>query len=623
MTFFARAAVAVALLLGVYVLAGGVVVLLGWVLHQALVHGLAGYLLGKGLGFLLVLVLVLGRAVHAVRRVRDDPPLGLALLEEDHPALWSEVRRIAATVGTRSPDEIVLQPQVNAMVWEGSRLLGLVPGRRVLVVGSPLLQGLTRQQVRSVLAHELGHFSHGDTALAPVVYRGHLTLAHLVDSLGGWLRRLFAAYLRLYLRVSSAVTRRQEEQADAWSHRVAGRAAAAQAMREVVALDGLWQHFLDDHALSVPGVRPDALHAGFAQLVQSPVRQAEMDEVRADLPAQPATPFDTHPATRGRVAHFDSLPDDGVVDDGVPALSLLDDADGTLLRLEAELFAGSPREPLPWDLLAHRARTDRARRHAAWVMRAAGEPGSGATTLEQALQALARGRARDLVRPFTTIETDPADADVAARAMVRDLVASALVERGGARFPCDWDGADTLVDDSGRTIDVAGLVSDVVQQGAATWLVDALADEGVPPSYAIDVAALDAEDLRDREPAVQSVASCIHWRRLRFVVVAENGLVVKRLGWGEALRAAGRHGHWDAYRNGAAYVAGLTVPQLLADERATLYDWDQVGPARLTRGRLVLALDGRTHRLRVKRAAVLGDLAGSLQQHLGDRLVCA
>ncbi len=48
-----------------------------------------------------------------------------------------------------------------------------------------------------------------------------------------------------------------------------------------------------------------------------------------------------------------------------------------------------------------------------------------------------------------------------------------------------------------------------------------------------------------------------------------------------------------------------------------------MGAARLTRGRLVLALDGRTHRLRVKRSAVVGDLADSLRQHLGDRLVCA
>ncbi len=165
MTFFARAVVAVALLVNVYVLAGGVVVLLGWVVYQGLSQGVAGYLLGRGLGLLLLLVLVLGQALGAVRRVRNDPPQGPSLLEEDHPDLWSEVRRIAETVGTRPPEEIVLQPHVNAMVWEGSRLLGLVPGRGVMVIGSPLLLGMTRQQLRFVLALELGHFSHRDTAL--------------------------------------------------------------------------------------------------------------------------------------------------------------------------------------------------------------------------------------------------------------------------------------------------------------------------------------------------------------------------------------------------------------------------------------------------------------------------
>ena len=623
MKFLLRAALAVLLLVGVYVLAGGVVALLGWVLYEGFTHGFAGYLLGKGIGLMLVLVFVLGQALWSVRRVHNDPPRGLPLREEEQPELWREVRSIAETVGTRPPDEIVLQPHVNAMVWEGSHLLGLVPGRRVMVVGTPLLAGLTRQQLRSVLAHELGHYSHRDTALSPVVYRGHLTLAHIVQSLGGWLGRLFAAYLSLYLRVSRAVTRRQEQEADGWSHRVAGRDAAAQAMRQVVALDGLWDHFLDAYAFAVPGARPEALHAGFTRLLASPVRQGQMEEVRAELPEAAADPFDTHPSTRSRVAFFESLPEDGLVDDGAPALDLLDDPEGTLLRLEAELFAESGLEPWPWDRIAHTAGAESARRHAAMVMRATREPGSGASTLEEALEALATGRARSLVRPYLEIDTAPEDVERAARAMVRDLVTSALVERCGASFPCDWDGTGVLLDADGRPINVAGLVTGVVEQGSAEWLVEALTDEGVSAAYAIDVTALDAADERNREPVIQSVASCVQWRKLRIVVVAENALIVKRLGWGESLRAAGRHGQGDAYRNGAAHVAGLTVTQLLDDKRATVYGWDRVGRARLTRRRLVLALDGRTHRLRVKRKAVVGNLAESLHQHLGERLVHA
>jgi hypothetical protein len=316
-------------------------------------------------------------------------------------------------------------------------------------------------------------------------------------------------------------------------------------------------------------------------------------------------------------------PDAVVADDGAPALGVLADADATLLRLEAELFAESGHEPMPWDRIAHPAGAEAARRRAAWLMRATREPGSGASTLDEALVMLAAGEARSLVRPYVEVDTDEEDVDRAAHAMVRDLVASALVERCGARFPCDWDGGGTLLDADGRVVDVAGFVSAVVEEGSADWLVDALADEGVPPSYAIDVAALDAEDERGREPVVQSVASCVHWRKLRIVVVAENALIVKRLGWGESLRAAGRHGHGDAYRNGAAYVAGLAVAQLLEDRRARVYGWDRVARARLTRGRLVLALDGRTHRLRVKRKAVVGNLAESLHQHLGERLVLA
>jgi len=77
--------------------------------------------------------------------------------------LWAEVRAIAAEVRTRVPDEVRLVADVNAAVSEDTRLLGLRGGRRYLYVGLPLLQAMNLAQFRSVLAHELGHYSHQHT----------------------------------------------------------------------------------------------------------------------------------------------------------------------------------------------------------------------------------------------------------------------------------------------------------------------------------------------------------------------------------------------------------------------------------------------------------------------------
>jgi len=210
--------------------------------------------------------------------------------------------------------------------------------------------------------------------------------------------------------------------------------------------------------------------------------------------------------------------------------------------------------------------------------------------------------------------------DEAARELVSDLVATALVDHCDARFAPDWDANATLVDASGQPVDVRGLVAAATEKGSADWLVRALEDEGVPGSYSIDVAALEEEQAHGREPLVQAVAACVQWRRVRIVVVAENALVVKRMGWRESVSAAFTHGHGDVYGNAVSHVASLPLEQLLADRRATVYRWEQVGPARLAGRRLTLGLDGRNHRFRVRRRAVAGDLAGTLREHLGPRL---
>lgn len=625
MKFVARAALAVLLLLGVYVLAAAVVGGLGFAIYQAFGHGLGGFLLGKGIVLVLFVALALGRALWAVRRLRDEGPSGLLPPEEEQPVLWEEVRALAATVGTRAPDEIRLVPEVNASVWEGSRLLGLVPGRRVMTLGVPLLLGMTRQQVRSVLAHELGHYSHRHTALSPVVYRGHVTLAHIVGRLGhdSLVGRVFAAYGRLYLRVTRSVTRQQELEADGWSHRVAGRAAAAGAMRELPALDGIWEHFLREYAFAVEGARPDHLFAGFRDLLASPQRQQEMAMVRQDLPEEPQNPYDTHPSGPSRVAFFESLPEDGVTDDGVPSSTLLVEPDRTLRRLEEQLFAESELEPRPWEWIAAAAGARRARHGAAMLVRATREPGSGASSLRDAVTALAQGRSRSLLRPYVDLDTPPERVEAGARELVADMVATALVEHCDARFAPDWDRGFALVDAAGQPVDVDGLVAGAVEDRSGDWLVRALESEGVPATYSIDLGQLDAEDAEDREPVVQSVAACIKWRRVRILVVAENALIVKRIGFGESLAAAARHGGTDVYVNAVRQVVSTPLPQLLADRRATVYEWDRVGAARLSGKRLALALDGKSHRFRVRPRDVAGDLTESLRHHLGDRLAVA
>ncbi|HEX5860601.1 MAG TPA: M48 family metalloprotease [Nocardioides sp.] len=628
MSFIARAATAVALLLGIYVLALGMVGVLAFAVYEGIVHGFGGFLLGKGLFLIVFLVLALGRAFWAVRKLSFDDSAGLLLSPEDQPRLWAEVRAIAQTVGTRAPDEIRLAPVVNASVTEESRLLGLIGGRRVLTVGVPLLMGLTSQQLRSVLAHELGHFSHRHTALAPIAYRGQVTLGHVVGRLGqeSLTGLVFRAYGRLYLRVTRSVSRRQELEADGWSHRVAGKAASAQAMRELPALDALWMHFLDEYAFRIEGVRPDDLLGGFANLLASPQRRREMTAIQRDLPDGPTDPYDTHPSLAARVAFFESLPDDGISDDETSAVAFLEEPEALLRELEIEMFAPLPLEPRAWSWIAETAGVRRAREYAAVLVRATREVGMGAADLRQALVALGRGDARRLVGPYIAPEASDEEVDSAARILVVSAVSAALVEHCGARFVLDWDATDALVDPEGHAIDVAGLVESTTDRESADLVIRALAEEGVPMSFAVDPAEVDAADgagTQALEPVMHAVAAGVHWCRTQIVVVADNALIIKRMGVIYWIAAAFRHSMSDGYRPAMLRVASTPLPRLLEDRRAEVFSWDQVGPTTLRGTRLALTLDGKPRRIRVKKHAIAGDLLGSLRQQLGERLAPA
>jgi hypothetical protein len=204
--------------------------------------------------------------------------------------------------------------------------------------------------------------------------------------------------------------------------------------------------------------------------------------------------------------------------------------------------------------------------------------------------------------------------------MVRAAISAALVEHCGARFTIDWDDADAVVDPSGNRVDVRALLDDATDSGSADELLRVLEDEGVPLSFSVSPAEVEAEQLASREPVVHSVVTCVARRRtMRVLVVADNALIVKRLGMFEGFGASLRHRATDAYAKAMLHVASIPLPQLLEDRRAEVFPWDRVGSAVLRKRRLTVVLNGRRRRLKVKKTAIAGDFVGSLRQHLGER----
>ena len=266
------------------------------------------------------------------RRERFDPP-GPELTRETQPELMAVVEDVARAVGHPMPDATYLEADANAGVTEVGR-----PRRRILVLGLPLLELLSVDQLRAVLAHEFGHYVGGDTRVGTWVYRTRETVLRTVRALSddnpaddGIYRRLvrapFVGYAMLFLRITAAVSRRQEYAADAVAVRTAGRDAHVGALRRVAAggpaFEGFWRTELVP-ALEA-GVRPP-IGEGFRLFLSAGLVDAQVDQILEEsLEDDRHDPYDSHPTLRQRLDALGASPEEDPPAGGPPASTLLRD----------------------------------------------------------------------------------------------------------------------------------------------------------------------------------------------------------------------------------------------------------------------------------------------------------
>lgn len=496
-----RALVSIALLAGVFVLSAAVVAALVGVNVAVFAAGrIVPYLMIITLGVVFALVRGL---ISAVRRP-PDPTDEVEVPGSEEPELHEEVRRLAEASGTRPPDRIVVVHDVNAYVSEFGPLLGLVSGRRTLGIGTPLLDGLDVTQLRSVLAHELGHLAGGDTRMGPLTYRTDQVLARIITTLrGGVVARLFAWYWHLQRRVSSRVRRSQEVVADRPAVRVAGRQATADALRAVEVLAHVDGYVAGAYLapLVESGHRPDDLTGGMRGVLAEPGTVASI--IAAIDATRPAVdPLASHPPTPERIARIAELPDEQPVDhDHRAARCLLRDPERWVGAAGEAWFAsvtdGRPLRPVPWvahaDLVARVQQEGRAVEADAALARIGLAPG-----LPGVHAALTSGRDRELAASLVSggwRTGAESERSVLLGAATTAVAARHAVAVGGHRWALSWASPVALQDGAGRVVALGPLVDEAV---AGRW--DGLLAE-VTPSPSTPVTDGSAEPVGPPERA--------------------------------------------------------------------------------------------------------------------------
>lgn len=367
-SLMARSLVAIALMIGFYLLAVGVALGLLWIPY-------AEWMYTDGVHVKIALVCVVSAAVilwSIVPRIDRFEAPGPELRAADEPELFRELESIAQSTGQRMPAEVYAVGDVNAWVMQRGGIMGFW-SRRVMGLGLPLMEALTVEQFRAVLAHEFGHYHGGDTSLGPWIYKTRSAIFRTVQNLAehsGILYKPFELYAKLFLRITEAISRRQELEADALAARVVSPSALAGGLAAVHRAAIAYSSYWDNEVTPVlrAGFRP-AVTAGYRWFVGVESVSKNLDRwMDEQLVSNESDPYDSHPPLAVRLASLNTLPiSKSAVDEERPmAITLLRHAD----RIETDLLSRITRAndlgelpPLPWSSVGERVWLPEWRNH--------------------------------------------------------------------------------------------------------------------------------------------------------------------------------------------------------------------------------------------------------------------
>jgi Zn-dependent protease with chaperone function len=156
---------------------------------------------------------------------------------EEAPALFEMVDGLCTGAAAPRIHRIVLDNELNAAAYQTGGFLSLFGSRRTLILGVPLLRMLNKDEVKAVIAHELGHFSRNHGRLGHWIYRVRAKWDHYLHMQGndsfvdGGLKAIASWFVPYFVSRSSSWSRQCEFEADA----VAARISSARHLTDALA----------------------------------------------------------------------------------------------------------------------------------------------------------------------------------------------------------------------------------------------------------------------------------------------------------------------------------------------------------------------------------------------------
>ena len=195
-----------------------------------------------------ILVVAAGTSVYSMIRSllvkADTTDPGRMLTKEEAPGLYKLTDEVALMMKTRPIDEIRITSLNDMAVYEKGNWREKMndQGKRILIVGTSVLNGFKTQDFKAVLAHEYGHFAHRDTAGGDVAFRVKRDIYNFIIALikagQNTVWNLSFHFLRMYYnifcRITHGATRLQEVLADRLAAQTFGAEAFKNGLTHVI-----------------------------------------------------------------------------------------------------------------------------------------------------------------------------------------------------------------------------------------------------------------------------------------------------------------------------------------------------------------------------------------------------
>ncbi|GGF54209.1 peptidase M48 [Azorhizobium oxalatiphilum] len=321
---FSRAMLRPALLLQVLLASAAIIAIIAFEALGFLRWGLSSAngakLFGAGVVIIAIAAWTAFKAVVGLRRAvqlfEPDPmPItGHAVTRAEAPGLWGLVDDLAGRLGALKPDNVVVGIDGGFFVSSGDKVLrpdGTQISGNTLYLPLPYLALLRADEVATIIGHELGHFSGGDTQYSlrfVPLYAGVTRSLEAVATagMGGDGRMSPLVYPAFQLGVfvlnqfDGAVlhwSRKREFEADAAGARVTSNDAGARALLRTLAVGPRITEVLQAAYDDPKGTPPDLV----AVTVEH-VTARGADDPTPHLGQRQPHPTDTHPPTAQRIA---------------------------------------------------------------------------------------------------------------------------------------------------------------------------------------------------------------------------------------------------------------------------------------------------------------------------------